>query len=230
MIRNKKILFTSLIFSLSLFSLVGCRFGTPEDDKGMVIEVEETKTIEVEEKQTFASVIGIENASVSPFNRLTNFEEFERMLAEKQKVGPVAPEQVEHQETVYVDEEYYEQNNEEPPYIDMEDVHDMSTATPEPDPIPETEPPIEEEYTRVGTFDITAYTWTGNPMANGEYPYEGCVASWDFPIGTVLYIDGLGTYVVKDRCPTSGVVDIYMNSYDACIQFGRQYRMVYVVN
>lgn len=224
MIRNKKVLFASLIFSLSLFSLMGCQFGTPEDHKETTVEAEETKeTIEVEEKQTFASVIGIENASVSPFNTLTNFDEFERILEEKQNSGPVVEE---YEETVYVDGEYYEQNNEEPPYVDMEDVYEEPIPEPEPEPTPE---PEEDTYVSMGVFDITAYTWTGNPMANGEYPYEGCVASCDFAIGTVLYIEGLGTYVVKDVCPTSGVVDIYMNSYDACIQFGRQYRMVYVV-
>lgn len=220
--KIKNMFFVFLI--LSCGCLLGCQNDTSTDIKSEVKE-----TIDVEEKQTYASVIGIENASVSPFNKLTNFEEFERMLEEKKK-NEVADNR--YEETVYVDDKYYEVNNEESPYISdyPEDTHDMSTAIPEPDPIPETEPPIEEEYTCVGTFDITAYTWTGNPMANGEYPYEGCVASWDFPLGTVLYIDGLGTYVVKDRCPTSGVVDIYMDSYDACIQFGRQYRMVYVVN
>lgn len=229
MMKKKNKLLVSLIFTLSLSCLLGCQNGTSTDTKSEVKE-----TIDVEEKQTYASVIGIENASVSPFNKLTNFEEFERMLEEKKKEEQKKNEVVDnkYEETVYVDNKYYEENNEEPPYIEEipEDKHDMSTAVPEPDPIPETEPPIEEEYTCVGTFDITAYTWTGNPMANGEYPYEGCVASWDFPLGTVLYIDGLGTYVVKDRCPTSGVVDIYMDSYNACIQFGRQYRMVYVVN
>lgn len=64
-------------------------------------------------------------------------------------------------------------------------------------------------------------------MANGEYPYVGCAASCDFPIGTVLVIEGIGTYVIKDVCPTSGVIDIYMNSYDECIQFGRQTANVY---
>ena len=38
---------------------------------------------------------------------------------------------------------------------------------------------------------------------------------------------GIGTYVIKDVCPTSGVIDIYMNSYDECIQFGRQTANVY---
>ena len=71
------------------------------------------------------------------------------------------------------------------------------------------------------------YTATGYPMANGEYPYVGCAASCDFPIGTVLVIEGIGTYVIKDVCPTSGVIDIYMNSYDECIQFGRQTANVY---
>lgn len=78
-----------------------------------------------------------------------------------------------------------------------------------------------------GVYSITAYTATGYPMANGEYPYVGCAASCDFPIGTVLVIEGIGTYVIKDVCPTSGVIDIYMNSYDECIQFGRQTANVY---
>lgn len=30
------------------------------------------------------------------------------------------------------------------------------------------------------TYEVTAYTHTGNVMANGEYPYVGAVASNDF--------------------------------------------------
>lgn len=102
---------------------------------------------------------------------------------------------------------------------------------PESVPIPEENVIPEEEYAPVpdtsyspseyvGTYTITAYTWTGNVMANGEYPYVGCVASCDFPLGTTIYIDGVGTFVVNDVCPTSGVIDVYMNSYDECINFG----------
>ena len=85
----------------------------------------------------------------------------------------------------------------------------------------------EENTVFEGVYSITAYTATGYPMANGEYPYVGCAASCDFPIGTVLVIEGIGTYVIKDVCPTSGVIDIYMNSYDECIRFGRQTANVY---
>lgn len=100
---------------------------------------------------------------------------------------------------------------------------------PQSEPIPEEVVTPEEEYVPesyypsseyVGTYTITAYTWTGNTMANGEYPYVGCVASCDFPLGTTIYIDGVGTFVVNDVCPTSGVIDVYMNSYDECINFG----------
>lgn len=79
-----------------------------------------------------------------------------------------------------------------------------------------------------GVYSITAYTWTGNVMANGEYPYVGCAASCDFPIGTVINIEGVGNYVIKDVCPTSGVIDLYMNSYEDCITFGRLYANVYI--
>lgn len=91
---------------------------------------------------------------------------------------------------------------------------------------------IEVEETNnqyVGTFSITAYTWTGNTMANGEYPYYGSVASCDFPLGTTLYIENVGNFIVNDVCPTSGVIDVYMNTYEECINFGRQYCNVYVM-
>lgn len=75
-----------------------------------------------------------------------------------------------------------------------------------------------------GTFELTAYEWTGSPMANGEHPYYGCCASNYFPLGTVLYIEGYGTFVVKDRGGMpNNVIDIYLGDPDACWEFGRKY-------
>jgi hypothetical protein len=79
-------------------------------------------------------------------------------------------------------------------------------------------------------MELTAYTHTGSVMANGEYPYVGAVASNDFALGTVLNINGYN-YVVADRMAPGihGVVDIFVDSYDEAINFGRQYGEVYVV-
>lgn len=79
-------------------------------------------------------------------------------------------------------------------------------------------------------MELTAYTHTGSVMANGEYPYVGAVASNDFALGTVLNINGYN-YVVADRMAPDihGVVDIFVDSYDEAINFGRQYGEVYVV-
>lgn len=106
------------------------------------------------------------------------------------------------------------------------------------------EPQVEEEpnvepsesgsengMTYVGSFELTAYESTGNPMANGEYPYYGAVASNYFALGTVIYIENFGTFVVCDRGGmASNVIDIYLGDYDSCIQFGRQCGNVYIVN
>jgi len=50
------------------------------------------------------------------------------------------------------------------------------------------------------TARVTKYGWTGNPMANGEYPYVGACATSDrtIPFGTVIEIIGYGECVVKD--------------------------------
>ena len=78
--------------------------------------------------------------------------------------------------------------------------------------------------------NVSAYTWTGNVMANGEYPHEGVIAADDLPIGTKVKIDGR-VYVVKDRFGGGYThrIDIYMDSYERAIQFGRKYMKVEVM-
>lgn len=83
---------------------------------------------------------------------------------------------------------------------------------------------------QAGATELTAYTHTGSPMANGEWPYEGAVASNDYALGTILNINGYN-YVVADRMAPGihGVIDIFMNDYNRAVRFGRQYGEVYVV-
>ena len=85
-------------------------------------------------------------------------------------------------------------------------------------------------FNQAGATELTAYTHTGSPMANGEWPYEGAVASNDYALGTILNINGYN-YVVADRMAPGihGVIDIFMNDYDRAVRFGRQYGEVYVV-
>ena len=82
----------------------------------------------------------------------------------------------------------------------------------------------------LGALSSTAYTYTGHNMANGEKPYEGAVACNLVPIGTKLYIEGYGYFVVKDRIGHSSQLDIFMDTYDECIQYGRRTVKVYIVN
>lgn len=77
------------------------------------------------------------------------------------------------------------------------------------------------------TVEATAYTHTGNPTASGEWPYVGGVAFNYAPLGSRIMIDGIW-YVVNDRSGASGIVDIFMDTYDECIAFGRQYKEVWI--
>lgn len=98
----------------------------------------------------------------------------------------------------------------------------------EPNPQPE---PVGGELEYAGIFELTAYTWTGNPCANGNYPTAGyTVASNYFSLGTRIYIEGYGEYVVEDTGGmASNVIDIYLEDYNSCIEFGRKQAGVYVV-
>ena len=67
-------------------------------------------------------------------------------------------------------------------------------------------------------------------MANGEYPYVGAVASDDLPLGTHVLINGR-EYVVADRFGGgySGTIDIFVDTYEEAIEFGRQWLDVIVL-
>lgn len=109
-----------------------------------------------------------------------------------------------------------------------------TTTDAEPEPVYYEEPEEEEIYYSdgdipgdyAGTFELTAYEWTGQPMANGQYPYYGACASNYFALGTVLYIEGYGTFTVCDRGGMpNNVIDIYLGDPDACWEFGRKYNV-----
>ena len=89
-----------------------------------------------------------------------------------------------------------------------------------------------ESMTLLGSWLITAYTATGSPCANGNYPTDGyTVACNSLDFGTKIYIEGVGYRTVEDRGPEwlgSEWLDIYYDSYDSCVQWGSQYRNVYL--
>lgn len=92
---------------------------------------------------------------------------------------------------------------------------------------------VDSNMSYYGCLELTAYTWTGNPCADGVFPSSGYTVAcnnsdlWH----KWIYIEGIGTYYVHDTGGMAcGVIDIYMDSYDACIQFGRQSANVYVLN
>lgn len=85
---------------------------------------------------------------------------------------------------------------------------------------------------------ITKYAWTGDVMANGEYPYEGAVAVSDYriPLGTKIEVFGK-RYVVKDHTAKwiqkkrGFTVDIYSKDSKAqMLEFGRQQAIIKIIH
>lgn len=116
-------------------------------------------------------------------------------------------------------------------------VQPVQPAQPAPQPVvPTPVPPVEESngngnnMTFLGTLESTAYTHTGSNMANGEYPHIGAVACNMVPLGTKIYIEGLGYFTVKDRIGGGSQIDLFMNTLQECINYGRKTVKVYIVN
>jgi 3D (Asp-Asp-Asp) domain-containing protein len=83
------------------------------------------------------------------------------------------------------------------------------------------------------TFVVTAYC--GGKCCNGEWagktasqkiPCEGrtCAASKNYAFGTIIQLDGIGTFVVEDRgkAITGNRIDIYMTNHNDANNFGRK--------
>jgi len=76
-------------------------------------------------------------------------------------------------------------------------------------------------------MEATAYTATGNRTSTGTWPKEGRTVSVDphiIPYGSRLIIDGVSGYIAEDcgGAVTAGIIDIYMDSEDACFVWGRR--------
>lgn len=87
-------------------------------------------------------------------------------------------------------------------------------------------------------YQCTAYKSTGNACADGVYPCEGVtVASNDPDLwNKVIEISGTGTdwdglYYVHDRGGmATNVIDIFIDDYNECIQFGRRNADIYIID
>ena len=74
----------------------------------------------------------------------------------------------------------------------------------------------------------------GNKTSTGTRPRANHTIAVDptvIPYGSKVYIEGYGTYIAED-CGggiKGNMIDIYMNTYNECIQFGRRKAKVYIV-
>lgn len=157
----------------------------------------------------------------------TNYEklnkEIKQLQKEPEEVSKEVNEVVEEKVSATYDESVYIEYSE--PYVEEE-----------PEPVVEEESEVEPEPTEgsnssyIGTYEITAYTWTGNPCADGVFPEAGVTAASNDPSlwHQWIYVDGIGDVYVHDTGGMGmGVIDIYMPSESDCINWGRQTRDVY---
>ena len=120
------------------------------------------------------------------------------------------------------------------------DIEPSQTVT----PIPEIT--VEPESVYLGKCKIMAYCaceiccgkWAKNRPdgivygASGEELVAGVSCASPLPFGTVLEIEGVGTYIVQDRSAVDkygdNLVDIYLDDHQAALEFGVQYHDVYM--
>lgn len=86
----------------------------------------------------------------------------------------------------------------------------------------------------MGEFTLVAY-YQGNITSTGTKPQINHTIAVDpkvIPYGSLVCIEGYGTYIAED-CGggiKGNMIDIYMSSYNECIQFGRRKAKVYIIN
>lgn len=125
----------------------------------------------------------------------------------------------------------------------------LPSVTLPPDPvIPEPEESAPEKVC-LGEYRITAYCacekccgeWAKNRPggivvgAAGIELVAGVSCASPLPFGTIVEVEGLGTYIVQDRTASwvaekydNKVIDIYFDSHEAACEFGLKFANVYV--
>lgn len=127
------------------------------------------------------------------------------------------------------------------------EVQPTQTIIPTPEVSFEPVEPVNLVY--LGEFRVTAYCsceiccgqWAENRPngivygASGEELVAGVSCASPLPFGTVLEVEGVGTYIVQDRTASwvvdkygENIVDIYFDDHQAALEFGLQYRNVYM--
>lgn len=122
-------------------------------------------------------------------------------------------------------------------------------TVPSPTVTPAPEVTVESEPVYLGKCKVMAYCaceiccgkWAKNRPdgivygASGEELVAGVSCASPLPFGTVLEIDGVGTYIVQDRLPAwvvdkygDNLVDIYLDDHQAALEFGIQDHDVYM--
>lgn len=198
-----------------------------------VVEVEEMKGVSNESNER-----SDENVSEQVFKR-GNFECIDENGEETRNVesefsaggdsesvgGDSAP--VEGSESEYEADDYTVPEQEVPVEEPVEEI-----------PAPEPEPVAEPSMEYLGDWTISFYcpcseccgVWSGGPTASGAMPSPWyTVATGDLPFGTMLYIDGLGTFEVQDRGTGYGWADVFVSDHGEALENGLQTRAVYIV-
>lgn len=148
-----------------------------------------------------------------------------------------------NEELIPEDDTSWEDDTEMMPDYDPDtDTMDSSSSSTSSDIIVEEEAPTVESSsgsgTYLGNFTLTAYCncssccggYAGGATASGAMPVAGrTVAMSGVPFGTQLLING-NVYTVEDLGTPYGHVDIYHNSHEEALSFGRQYADVYQLN
>ena len=80
----------------------------------------------------------------------------------------------------------------------------------------------------IGVWTLSAYEWTGYATASGCMPYVGGVAFNHLPLGSRIYINGYGNFVVNDRCGIGSRCDIYLGDVQSCLNFGIRSAEIFV--
>jgi len=83
-------------------------------------------------------------------------------------------------------------------------------------------------------METTAYAGSGNRTATGTWPSRGTVAVDPrvIPLGTKLYIEGYGHAIAEDTGGgiKGGIIDLYMDSHEECIIWGKRHVLVEILD